>query len=261
MPRIPVFYREDPSCWFIQIEASFAQAGLRDETTKAHTLIANLDADLTAHIRDIITTQPQPADIYTRLENRLLTSFSISSKTRLDQLLKGEFISDGKPSLLLNRPRNLNDGNFSEEVIKAVFLDQLPKKLRGILALSNVDNIQALAQLADKITEAMGPSEFNVSATTTMADPNQLNIAAVTSIEKLAGMIERLTQRVDRLSREVSRPSRSLSRDRNGSRSSSRERHSRSRNEKLCFYHQKYDKKARKCNQPCLWKLLSREEN
>ena len=260
VPRIPAFYREDPSCWFIQIEASFAQAGLRDETTKAHTIIANLDVDLIDHIRDIITTQPQNADLYTRLKNRLLASFFISSETRLRQLLKGEVISDGKPSLLLNLLRNLNDGNCSEEVIKAVFLDQLPAELRGILALSNADNIQELAELADKITEAMGPSEFNVATTTTTADPTQLNIAAVTSANRLAGMIEILTQRVDRLSREVFRPSRSLSRDRIGSRSHSREWHSRSRNEKLCFYHRKYGKKAQKCNQPCSWKPLPREE-
>ena len=217
--------------------------------------------DLIGHIGDIITTQPQPADLYMRLKNRLLASFSISSETRLHQLLKGEVIFDGKPSLLLNRLRNINDDNCSEEVIKAVFLDQLPAKLRGILALSNVDNVQALAQLADKIMEAMGPSEFNVTATTTLADPNQLNISAMTSTDRLDGMIERLAQRVDRLSREVSRPSRSLSRDRTGSSSHSRERHSRSCNEEMCFYHRKYVKKAQKCNQRCSWKPLPKEEN
>ena len=34
VPQIPAFYRETPSCWFIHIAASFAQAGLRAETTK-----------------------------------------------------------------------------------------------------------------------------------------------------------------------------------------------------------------------------------
>ena len=144
-PRIPKFYRDDPSCWFIQTEESFAQAGLRDKTTKAHTLIANLDVDLIAHINNIITMNPQPNDLYTRIKNRLLSSFSISPESRFRQLLKGEVISDGKPSLLLNRLHNLNDGDCSDEIIKTIFLDQLPAKLRGILALSNVDGLQALA--------------------------------------------------------------------------------------------------------------------
>ena len=257
VPRIPKFYRDDPSCWFIQIEASFAQAGLRDGTTKAHTLIANLDANLIAHIKDIITMNPQPNDLYTRIKNRLLSSFSVSPESRLRQLLKGEVISDGKPSLLSNRLRNLNDGNCSDEIIKTIFLDQLPAKLRGILALSNVDGLQALAQLADKVLDAMGPNEFNVSATTLAPDPCQLSISAIASTANLADMIETLNRKLDKLSREVNRSSRSLSRDRASSRSNSRSysRNGRqnSQNRDLCFYHRKYGKKAKKCNQPCSW--------
>ena len=171
VPRIPKFYRDDPWCWFIQIEASFAQAGLPDKTAKAHTLIANLDFDLIARIKDIITMNPQPNDVYTRIKNRLLSSFSVSPESRLRQLLKGEVISDGKPSPLLNRLRNFNNGNCSNEIIKTIFLEQLPAKLRGILALSNVYGLQALAQLADKVSDAMGHNEFNVSATTLAPDP------------------------------------------------------------------------------------------
>ena len=165
---------------------------------------------------------PQPNDLYTRIKNRLLSSFSVSPESRLRQLLKGEVISDGKPSLLLNRLRNLNDGNCSDEIIKTIFLDQLPAKLHGILALSNVDGLQALAQLADKVLDAMVPNEFNVSATTLAPDPCQLSISAIASTANLADMIETLNRKLDKLSREVNRTSRSLSRDRANSRSNSR---------------------------------------
>ena len=69
----------------------------------ADCLITHLEGDVIAHIKDIITVSPAPADIYTRIKDRIISGFAESAETRLRRLLKGEVSFDGKPSVLLNR--------------------------------------------------------------------------------------------------------------------------------------------------------------
>ena len=54
-------------------------------------------------------------------------------------------MSEGKPSLFLARFRALNDGSCTDTILKSVFLKQMPSQIRAILAMSNVDNLQELA--------------------------------------------------------------------------------------------------------------------
>ena len=121
IPKISKFFREDPQCWFFQVEASFADARIITEATKAHSIIANLDTDLIPHIRDIITAVPRSIDQYTQIKNSLICAFSKSPETSLRQLLRGEVFAEGKPSLLLNRLRSLNDGVCSDRYSRPFF--------------------------------------------------------------------------------------------------------------------------------------------
>ena len=102
-PKIPKFFRDDPISFFIAVEASFAKSRISTQSTMAQHLIANLDPDLIPHIKDIIVANPVPIDVYDQIKNRLISSFAVSAETRLRQLLKGEVISEEKPSLLLSR--------------------------------------------------------------------------------------------------------------------------------------------------------------
>ena len=99
---------------------------------------------LASNIRHIIEVVPRPADVYTQIKNRLISCFSISAETRFRQLLRGEVISDGKPSLHVTRIRALNDGNCSDAILESVFLEQMPSHDRVILAMSNVEDLQEL---------------------------------------------------------------------------------------------------------------------
>ena len=120
--------------------------------------------DLIPHIKHILELEPKPADIYSQIKDRLIKSFSVSAETHLRKLLRGEVISEGKPSLLLTRLRALNDGSCTDAVIKSVFLEQMPSQVRAILALSNVEDLQELANLADKIYELSQPSNYQVAS-------------------------------------------------------------------------------------------------
>ena len=262
-PKIPKFFREDPISFFVIIEASFRQARINLESTKADYLIANLDHDLIPHIKHILELEPKPADIYSQIKDRLIKSFSVSAETRLRKLLRGEVISEGKPSLLLTTLRALNDGSCTDAVIKSVFLEQMPSQVRAILALSNVEDLQELANLADKISEASQPLNYQVASTSTHVNTPSQNSAIPVTNEHFSSLVNILTKQFERLSNEI-RDLKTVSRPRGRSNSQNFRRRDRSRSrssQSRCFYHQRFGKNAQKCTQPCSWKVPSNSEN
>ena len=170
-PKLPRFFRDDPASFFVVAEAAFRRAHVRTESVKADYIIANLDHDLIPHIKHLIELDPKPADIYTQIKTRLISSFSASAETRLRRLFRGKVVSEGKPSLFLARLRALNDGSCTDNILKSVFLEHMPSQIRAILAMSNVDNLQELANLADKILEASQPMSYQVASTSVASNP------------------------------------------------------------------------------------------
>ena len=108
------------------VEASFRQACITRETTTADYLVANLDHNMIPHIKYILELEPKPLDFKSQITMQLIASFSISTETRLRQLLRGEVNSEGKLFLLLTRLRVLNDENCLDIIIKGVLLEQMP---------------------------------------------------------------------------------------------------------------------------------------
>lgn len=102
--------------------------------------------------------------------------------------MRGEIISDGKLSLILNRIRHLSRGRCSDEVIKSIFLEHLPESCRAVLAISDTDDLSRLASMADRIVSCV---------------PNQRKISAVSAKSDLMAKIAELTVKVDSLSTRV----------------------------------------------------------
>ena len=262
-PKMPKFFSEDTSSFFVIVEATFRQAPIHLESAKADYLIASLDHDLIPHIKHLNEIEPKPIDIYTQIKNMLIASFSVSAETRLGRLVRGEVISEGKPSLLLTRLRALNDGNCTDNIIRSVFLEQMPSNIRAILTIANVENLQELANLADKISEAAQPLNYQVAAAS--SSPNIVaNTSAVSvPVDPFASLADILTKQFDRLSNEI----RNLKaypqhRGRTNSRNFQRNNRSRSRSSHgRCYYHHRFGKNANKCSQPCSWKVASTPEN
>ena len=108
----------------------------------------------------------------------LISAFSKSSETRLRQLLRGEVFAEGKPSLLFNQLRSLNYGVCSDQVLKATFLDKLPSSIRAVLVMSDRDDLQFLADMADRVAEASRPLDLQ-SSSISCAQALQPMVAAI----------------------------------------------------------------------------------
>ncbi|XP_033231556.1 uncharacterized protein LOC117182577 [Belonocnema kinseyi] len=260
--KVPKFYKQDPACWFLIVEAALARARITSEKSKAQELIAQLDPDIVAHVKDIINLQPD--NLYSQIKDRLISTYSISNEAKLRQLLKGEVVNEGKPSLLLNRLRSLNDNACSDDVLKSIFLEQLPSSIRAILAMSQVADLSALATLADKVCEASSPTTFQTfavaphSATTSnVVNPSSASVSQsatdpiVAIVAQQTKLLEELSNRIAQLERQRGRPTvRSNSRGNFGPRNRSKSNNRGG----PCFYHDRYRKKAHKCQAPCSWK-------
>lgn len=261
--KLPSFYHKEPIVWFAEVELLFDYVGVQTEKTKAGAVLAALDCETVMTVSDIITLEVSPPDLYSRIKQRLISTFSISSESRLRQLLKGELSGEGKPSLILSRIRNLSQDKCSDEVIKTVFLDQLPSNCRSALALSEASDINKLAELADRFMEVAGQSSSQVST-----------VSAENSNEALANKIDALSAKVDALSvqsrsrsnqpsgsynrgnRSKSSHSRNFGNKNFNNNSNNRNRNfkpnnNNNQNPQLCFYHKKYGNNAHKCDPSC----------
>ena len=161
---------------------------------------------------------------------------------------------DGKPSQILNRLRNLNDQNCSNEVIKSIFLDQIPPQCRIILASSSVDDLQVLAELADKIVEVTNSSDSNISAVSRDI-PHGRNLEA--EVKRLEARLSEVTEQLRQLKTDRNR-------ERPRTRSQPRNIRGRSKTpnrEFECRFHKKYGAAARSCYGSCSWKKNQSSEN
>lgn len=154
VPKIPPFWSSDPETWFISVEASFHVARITDDVTKFHTVLANADVAVLSHIKDLIRNPPSEGK-YDTLKKRLLSAFETTQDAWLRQFLKGQVLEDKKPSHFLQELRNLAGDQCSANILKMLFVEQLPESYRGILATIEESDLAKFAAIADKIADSM----------------------------------------------------------------------------------------------------------
>lgn len=238
LPRLPDFVRFDPRLWFTQIEFMLSASRITSQRSRAGAVVAVLDFEALQAINDLISSAIPVPDLYDQIKERLIVTFSVSSEVELRSLLEGEIFTDGRPSFILSKIRHLSRGKCNDDVIKAVFMEQLPAHCRAILALSDAVDLTCLASVSDKI----------------MAQNNTHAVDSVSSENDLAGKMDLLMAKVEALtvqsrSRNES-PFDNSANNRNRSRSRNNQNRYRSFSRYIgnkCFYHFKFGKEAKKC--------------
>lgn len=202
-----------------------------------------------------------------QIKNRLISCFAVSSESRLRQLLKGELSGEGKPLLILSRIRSLSQDKCSGEVIKTVFLDQLPSNCRSALALSEVTDLNKLAELADPFIEVAG----QISSSTSAVSQNNSNDELSKKIDALSAKVNEMSLQNASRSNHRSGPYKKRYKSKSNGRNFNNRNNFNSRNSNndnnykgnkrndsnnkdapLCFYHSKFVNEARGCISPCI---------
>lgn len=168
----------------------------------------------------------------------------MSPEARLRQVLKGELPGEGKPSLILSRIKNLSADKCSEDVIRAVFLDQLPSGCRAALAISGLTDTVKIAEMADRFIEA---SDIGGSCTAVSATTND--------VSELKAQIDVLSAKIDSIVSREAGNSQNRRFFKNRSKTPNRKNNNNFRdknNNGMCFYHNKFGNRAFKCTPSCI---------
>ncbi|GFS41547.1 dopamine beta-hydroxylase [Trichonephila inaurata madagascariensis] len=78
----PVFWRNKPKLWFLQLEAQFTNSGISNDTTKYNIVVAALDENVLDFVGDILSNTPHH-DKYEVLKNGLLNRLTDTEVSRL----------------------------------------------------------------------------------------------------------------------------------------------------------------------------------
>lgn len=251
--RLPPFWPHNPILWFAQVEASFSYAGITADNTKFSLVVSQLDQQYASEVQDIITSPPTE-NAYEKLKTELIRRITASQEDRIRQVLTLEEMGDRKPSQYLRHLRNkVDSGIVPDNLLRTIWSDRLPPQVKAIIATQSEMSLDAVAELADRIQDAITPS-FQVSAVTVPTTSVTSITPAVSRVEfdALAAKIDLLsTQMATLLSRGNTSQRRGRSRQRSKSRSTS---HSTSDyGSTVCWYHRKYGEDAKKCTSPCTY--------
>ena len=92
---------------------------------------------------------------YSKANSVLLQHFAPSSDDKLERLLNGIRLSDRtSPSRLLAEMRSLlGESGSQDRLLRELFLDRLPTRVRRIIVSHPVEDLDQLAKIADRVTE------------------------------------------------------------------------------------------------------------
>ena len=235
--KMPPFWPNNPNLWFAQLEAQFELAQITLEKTRFAYVVANLEERYAAEVEDLITNPPV-VEPYTSIKRELISRLSMSEEKRIRQLMLEEELGDSTPSHFYRRLKTLAGSSIPEHLLKTLWLQRLPSHIQAILQAQSDLTIEKLAQIADKINEVQ-VTPPSVCATSRHSF-NQSDIDA--KINELSRKLVEIQETLQHRRRSSPR-----------SRSSSLQR----TNPEVCWYHDTFGSKARKCIQPC--RFLSSE--
>lgn len=248
--RIPEFWCDQPRLWFVQCEAILGPQKVGDDT-KFNLVVAKLGKDCIQQVSDILLKPPESRK-YEALKTRLLTVYEESENRQFQKLLSEMQLGDQKPSQLLRRMRDLARGKIADETLSIMWQGHLPASVRAVLAVCDKQEIQKLAEIADKVMENTQPLHVAEVQPTSFTNDNAFIISEIAKLSMQVKNLERGRFRRYGSSRHTSR---SASRGRN------MRRRTPENADWLCFYHNRFRNRAKKCIEPCAWNKNKQQEN
>ncbi|KAF6210948.1 hypothetical protein GE061_014061 [Apolygus lucorum] len=127
----PPFWKANVHIWFKQLEAQFRVKNIVSDDDKYDLIISAIDSSVLTQVTDLVI-DPTVECKYEALKERLISCYCESEEKKLQMLLKGISSGEKKPSQLLREMRELANRNVSEELLKSMWLQQLPSSEHGI---------------------------------------------------------------------------------------------------------------------------------
>lgn len=247
--KVPPFWKINPALWFCQLEAQFHTTRTTSDRSKYYAVVGAIESTILNQVSDLVLHPPNN-DMYNTLKARLLDVFADSEQSRLKKLLGEIEIGDQKPSFLLREMRNLADNSITTDLLKTLWLKNLPPNIQAILSISSED-VDRLAVMADKIFETSSHAEIQKISSRPSNNGNMDS-----KVLELSKQLSELKSRFDRERPDYRQSHKSRSRSRSQTPSNRSSSHVKDSG-KLCWYHNRWGEKATKCVGDCAFKSAS----
>lgn len=247
--KVPPFWFNAPDIWFVQVEAQFANANITTDDSKFNTVVGAIDTQVLNKVRSAVLNPPAGTK-YENLKAMMLKEYGDSDYARMKKLFSELSLGDNKASFLLNEMRRLGGDNVGDDVLKALWMNQLPLHVRTILATSTA-TLDELAATADKIIEVSAGGMVQQINATNPSDGDRMAV--------MERQINQLVSSVNSIKNQFGRSrSRSRSDKYHGQRSQTPKNshynkapQSNTSQSDLCWYHVKFGDSAKKCKPTC----------
>lgn len=244
--KVAPFWKVNPALWFQQLEAQFALRGITQDETKYYYAISAIESDVLQEVSDIIINPPQK-EKYNALKVNLIKQFSDSEEKRLKKLLSELQLGDKKPSKLYREMKEVSSNKVDDSLLKTLWLQRLPHHMQAVLSVSG-ETIDKLLPMADKISEiSEDKGLFEVRKSQSEDNTRGELAASSTAMEDLKKQVAELTLEIEELRMNNKYNRRERFRDQ----SRSQRGRSLSRGRSFCWYHDRFGRRANKCQPPC----------
>ena len=219
--KLPEFWINSPEVWFARVEAQFGTKNITEDQTKYDYTVSALDFRTAEEIQGLLINPPDK-NKYIAIKTALIKAFGKSQAQKDLELLNLGGLGDRRPTALLRKINALNDDPITLK--RALFLLNLPTDIRSILAGQDFPNIDKLAEAADRIWETRASS-----------NPVLAECAHTDQINAFSRPFFPNKQRKPPLRKESPTD--------------------------ICYYHQRFGSKARRCNAGCKFADLIPQTN
>jgi hypothetical protein len=241
---LPQFWSHDPAAWFQHIEAEFliARVPLTSYLCYLHVIRA-LPADVVTAIRDVTNIiTAESVNAYDAVKQTLLKRFTSSALQRCFQLLDAPPLGDRNIAAHYSQLRSLIPAD-ADVLFNAIFLRTLPAHISTALASKAELPSAELAAAASQMQHTVA-AQAAVAAATPLPPSPPPSVSAAPA-QRYGRSPGRSTAPRGRQTTPYRRRSTSSDRRRSPARSGGR---------RLCWYHQKFGRQARRCEtQHCDW--------
>ncbi|XP_066585465.1 uncharacterized protein [Prorops nasuta] len=240
--QLPAFMSEAPDVWFVLIEAEFSASRVRIDDTKYLAVLRALDAQTLRLLTDVLRHPPEKGK-YEHLKEAILNRLVESRSKQVDKLLRNLTLRDKKPSQLLREMRDLAKGDIGADILHQLWLERLPAHVRPHLLTSSTFGLDGVAELADRLFDVFS-SSYTVAATSSSNSCNEKRLEQ--RLDEMQSLILNCMQEIKELK---------LTQQSNNSKNFRQRPRSRSKTparRKLCYYHERFGKQAKKCEEHCI---------
>ena len=151
--KLPDFWVKDPVLWFRQCESAFRRSSISSSGVKFDHVVMKLPHEVSLSCRSLLLSiKFEDKDAYERLRDHLCRCFGQTKWQLAFSLLDAPQLGDRRPTQLLQDLRAMLPAEEPEGLLfQSIFLKRLPTAVCDHILAADVDNIDVMAALADRL--------------------------------------------------------------------------------------------------------------